>query len=187
MPQDAEAEASDNCVLYWLSTRLDIQTVNLATASLPTHTCFTILLLFDCKIFSVISGGFVQVRCIASQMVRDEVVRIKEDGVAVMVNKCTWLLLEKIITRYNSRLMSLSKTKATRRSPCYGEERLFLAFLGCWLGRLFRRSLLLVGTLVELGCNHDDSGVLHAILVCPLLWLEETLDGEQRALGELVE
>lgn len=91
------------------------------------------------------------------------------------------------ITRYNSRLMSLSKTKATRRSPCYGEERLFLAFLGCWLGRLFRRSLLLVGTLVELGCNHDDSGVLHAILVCPLLWLEETLDGEQRALGELVE
>ena len=88
---------------------------------------------------------------------------------------------------YNSRLMSLSKTKATRRSPCYGEERLFLAFLGCWLGRLFRRSLLLVGTLVELGCNHDDSGVLHAILVCPLLWLEETLDGEQRALGELVE
>lgn len=88
-----------------------------------------------------------------SQMVRDEVVRIKEDGVAVMVNKCTWLLLEKIITRYNSRLMSLSKTKATRRSPCYGEERLFLAFLGCWLGRLFRRSLLLVGTLVELGCN----------------------------------
>jgi hypothetical protein len=36
MPQDAEAEASDNCVLYWLSTRLDIQTVNLATASLPT-------------------------------------------------------------------------------------------------------------------------------------------------------
>ena len=118
---------------------------------------------------------------------RDEVVRIKEDGVAVMVNKCTWLLLEKIITRYNSRLMSLSKTKATRRSPCYGEERLFLAFLGCWLGRLFRRSLLLVGTLVELGCNHDDSGVLHAILVCPLLWLEETLDGEQRALGELVE
>ena len=122
-----------------------------------------------------------------SQMVRDEVVRIKEDGVAVMVNKCTWLLLEKIITRYNSRLMSLSKTKATRRSPCYGEERLFLVFLGCWLGRLFRRSLLLVGTLVELGCNHDDSGVLHAILVCPLLWLEETLDGEQRALGELVE
>ena len=66
MPQDAEAEASDNCVLYWLSTRLDIQTVNLATASLPTHTCVTILLLFDCKIFSVISGGFVQVRCIAS-------------------------------------------------------------------------------------------------------------------------
>ena len=51
--------------IYWLSTRLDIQTVNLATASLPTHTCFTILL-FDCKIFSVISGGFVQVRCIAS-------------------------------------------------------------------------------------------------------------------------
>lgn len=66
MPQDAEAEASDNCVLYWLSTRLDIQTVNLATASLPTHTCFTILLLFDCKIFSVISGGFVHMRCIAS-------------------------------------------------------------------------------------------------------------------------
>ena len=60
------SRASDNCVLYWLSTRLDIQTVNLATASLPTHTCFTILLLFDCKIFSVISGGFVQVRCIAS-------------------------------------------------------------------------------------------------------------------------
>lgn len=57
MPQDAEAEAFDNCVLYWLSTRLDVQTVNLATASLPTHTCFTILLLFDCKISAVISGG----------------------------------------------------------------------------------------------------------------------------------
>lgn len=123
----------------------------------------------------------------ASLMERDEVVRIKEDGIADITNNRTRLLLEKIITRYNSRMMSLSKTKATRRSPCYGEERLFLAFLGCWLGRLFRRSLLLVGTLVELGCNHDDSGVLHAILVCPLLWLEEALDGEQRALGELVE
>ena len=53
----------------------------------------------------------------ASQMVRDEVVRIKEDGVAVMVNKCTWLLLEKIITRYNSRLMSLSKTCLLYTSP----------------------------------------------------------------------
>ena len=123
----------------------------------------------------------------ASLMERDEVVRIKEDGIADITNNRTRLLLEKIITRYNSRLMSLSKTKATRRSACYGEERLFLAFLGCWLGRLFRRSLLLVGTLIELGFNHDDSGVLHAILVCPLLWLEETLDGEQRALGELVE
>ena len=123
----------------------------------------------------------------ASLMERDEVVRIKEDGIADITNNRTRLLLEKIITRYNSRLMSLSKTKATRRSPCYGEERLFLAFLGCWLGRLFRRSLLLVGTLVELGCNHDDSGVLHAILVCPFLWLEETLDGEQRAFCELVE
>lgn len=123
----------------------------------------------------------------ASLMERDEVVRIKEDGIADITNNRTRLLLEMIITRYNSRMMSQSKTKATRRSPCYGEERLFLAFLGCWLGRLFRRSLLLVGTLVELGCNHDDSGVLHAILVCPLLWLEETLDGEQRALGELVE
>lgn len=123
----------------------------------------------------------------ASLMERDEVVRIKEDGIADITNNRTRLLLEKIITRYNSRLMSLNKTKATRRSPCYEEERLFLALLGCWLGRLFRRSLLLVGTLVELGCNHDDSGVLHAILVCPLLWLEETLDGEQRALGELVE
>lgn len=48
----------------------------------------------------------------ASQMVRDEVVRIKEDGVAVMVNKCTWLLLEKIITRYNSRLMSHEQNKS---------------------------------------------------------------------------
>ena len=66
MPQDAEAEASDNCVLYWLSTRLDVQTVNLATASLPTHACFTILLLFDCKISSVISGGSIHVRCTAS-------------------------------------------------------------------------------------------------------------------------
>jgi|UPI0002DBFB92 hypothetical protein len=36
MPQDAEAEASDNCVLYWLSTRLDVQTVNLG-ASFTTH------------------------------------------------------------------------------------------------------------------------------------------------------
>ena len=67
MPQDAEAEASDNCVLYWLSTRLDIQTVNLATASLPTHTCFTILLLFDCKISAVISGYSVcDLSCTAS-------------------------------------------------------------------------------------------------------------------------
>lgn len=66
MPQDAEAEASDNCVLYWLSNRLDVQTVNLATASLPTHTCFIILLLFDCKTSSVISGGSVHVRCTAS-------------------------------------------------------------------------------------------------------------------------
>ena len=123
----------------------------------------------------------------ASQMERDEVGRIKEDGNADTANDRTWLLSEKIITRYNSRLMSLSKTKATRRSPCYGEERLFLARLGCWLGRLFRRSLLLVGTLVEFGCNHDNSGVLHAILVCPFLWLEEALDGEQRALDEFVE
>uniref|UniRef100_UPI004026A3A8 hypothetical protein n=1 Tax=Phocaeicola massiliensis TaxID=204516 RepID=UPI004026A3A8 len=66
MPQDAEAEASDNCVLYWLSTRLDIQTVNLATASLPTHACFTVLLLFDCKISSAIIGVSVQVCCTAS-------------------------------------------------------------------------------------------------------------------------
>ena len=44
--QDAEAEASDNCVLYWLSTRLDIQTVNLATASLPTHQVDIVLILF---------------------------------------------------------------------------------------------------------------------------------------------
>lgn len=122
----------------------------------------------------------------ASQMERDEVVITKEDGIADIANNRTRLLSEKRKT-ITARMMSLSKTKATRRSPCYGEERLFLAFLGCWLGRLFRRSLLLVGTLVELGCNHDDSGVLHAILVCPLLWLEETLDGEQRALGELVE
>ena len=114
--------------------------------------------------------------------------------------------------RDNGNGLSISKTKAPRRSPCYEEERLFLALalrassflqgiarassallllrasvLGCWLGRLFRRSLLLVGTLVELSCNHDDSGVLHAILVCPLLWLEEALDGEQRAFCELVE
>ena len=43
MPQDAEAWASDNCVLYWLSTRLDVQTVNLATASQPTRTCSTFI------------------------------------------------------------------------------------------------------------------------------------------------
>lgn len=66
MPQDVEVGASDNCDLCWQSTRLDVQTVNLATASLPTHTFFTILLLFDCIIFSVISGGSVQVRCTAS-------------------------------------------------------------------------------------------------------------------------
>ena len=83
--------------------------------------------------------------------------------------------------------MSLSKTKATRRSPCYEEERLFLALLGRWLGQLFRRSLLLVGTLVELGRYHDDSGALHAIFACPFLRLEEALNGEQRTLGELVE
>ena len=62
-------------------------------------------------------------------MVRDEVVRIKEDGIAVIANKLTWLLLEKIITRNNSGLMSLSKTKATRRSPCYGRKGYFLPFL----------------------------------------------------------
>ena len=49
----------------------------------------------------------------ASLMERDEVVRIKEDGIADITNNRTRLLLEKIITRYNSRLMSLSKTKAT--------------------------------------------------------------------------
>ena len=65
----------------------------------------------------------------ASQMERDEVGRIKEDGNADTANDRTWLLSEKIITRYNSRLMSLSKTKATRRSPCYGEEGYFLPFL----------------------------------------------------------
>ena len=66
MQQDAEAWASDNCVLYWLSTRLDVQTVNLATASLPTHTCFTVLLLFDCKISFAIIGVSVHMRCTAS-------------------------------------------------------------------------------------------------------------------------
>lgn len=66
MPQDVEAGTSNNCVLYWLSTRLDIQTVNLATASLPTHACFTVLLLFDCKISSAIIGVSVQVCCTAS-------------------------------------------------------------------------------------------------------------------------
>ena len=67
MTQDVEAETSDNCVLYLLSTRLDIQTVNLATASLPTRTGFTILLLFDCKISAVISGYSVcDLSCTAS-------------------------------------------------------------------------------------------------------------------------
>ena len=51
---------------YWLSTRLDVQTVNLATSSLPTHACFTVLLLFDCKISSAIIGGFVHMHCTAS-------------------------------------------------------------------------------------------------------------------------
>ena len=64
-----------------------------------------------------------------SQMVRDEVVRIKEDGVAVMVNKCTWLLLEKIITRYNSRLMSLSKTKRPEGRLVMERKGYFLPFL----------------------------------------------------------
>ena len=40
----------------------------------------------------------------ASQMERDEVGRIKEDGNAYTANDRTWLLSEKIITRYNSRL-----------------------------------------------------------------------------------
>ena len=66
MPQAVEAGASKNCVLCWQSTRLDVQTVNLATASQPTHFCFTILLLFDCKISSVISGGSIPMRCTAS-------------------------------------------------------------------------------------------------------------------------
>lgn len=125
----------------------------------------------------------------ASQMERDEVVITKEDGIADIAINRTRLLSENAEEKNAiiARMMSLSKTKATRWSPCYEEERLFLALLGCWLGRLFRRSLLLVGTLVELGCNHDDSGVLHAILVCPFLWLEEALDGEQCAFCELVE
>ena len=66
MPQDVEARASDNCAFCWQSTRFDVQTVNLATASQPTHSCFTILLLFDRKISSAISGGSVHVRCTAS-------------------------------------------------------------------------------------------------------------------------
>ena len=68
------------------------------------------------------------------------------------------------------------------------EERLFLAFLGSLLCRLFRRSFLLLFRCgVELGGYHDDAVVLYAILVCPFLRLEETLDGEQRALGDFVE
>ena len=63
----------------------------------------------------------------------------------------------------------------------------FLPFLVAGLAGSSAGVSSLSGHSVELGCNHDDSGVLHAILVCPLLWLEETLDGEQRALGELVE
>ena len=96
-----------------------------------------------------------------SQMVRDEVVRIKEDGVAVMVNKCTWLLLEKIITRYNSRLMSLSKTKATRRSPCYGEERLFPDFVIVSPKSLRQRVLLFSDVLPSalFGCKSPCSEV----------------------------
>ena len=58
----SERERTANCQ----STRLDVQTVNLATSSLPTHACFTVLLLFDCKISSAIIGGFVHVHCTAS-------------------------------------------------------------------------------------------------------------------------
>lgn len=68
------------------------------------------------------------------------------------------------------------------------EERLFLAFLGSFLSRLFRRSLLLLFRCgVELGGYHDDAVVLYTILVCPFLRLEETFNGEQRALGDFVE
>lgn len=66
MTQDVETEASDNCALCWQSTRFDVQTVNLATSSLPTRTSFTVLLLFDGKISSVICGYSVYVRCTAS-------------------------------------------------------------------------------------------------------------------------
>ncbi|MCE9216677.1 hypothetical protein K0G91_27525, partial [Bacteroides ovatus] len=38
----------------------------LAPASLPTHACFTVLLLFDCKISSAIIGVSVHMRCTAS-------------------------------------------------------------------------------------------------------------------------
>ena len=66
MPQAVEAGASKNCALCRQSTRLDVQIVNLATSSLPTHAYFTVLLLFDCKISSAIIGGFVHVYCTAS-------------------------------------------------------------------------------------------------------------------------
>ena len=60
----SERERTANCQ----STRLDVQTFNLATASLPTHACFTVLLLFDCKISSAIIGVSVHVRCTASPL-----------------------------------------------------------------------------------------------------------------------
>ena len=63
MPR-SERERTANCQ----STRLDVQTFNLATASLPTHVCFTVLLLFDCKISSAIIGVSVHVRCTASPL-----------------------------------------------------------------------------------------------------------------------
>ena len=47
--------------------------------------------------------------------------------------------------------------------------------------------MILGGARFSLAVGRQEKNGEETILVCPLLWLEETLDGEQRALGELVE
>ena len=64
-------------------------------------------------------------------------------------------------------------------------QELLLAFFRS-LCRLFRSFLLLDGR-VELDGNHYDAVVLHTGSVGPLFGFEVALDGEYRALGQLVE
>ena len=63
------------------------------------------------------------------------------------------------------------------------QESLLAFFSFLWL----RRSFLLVRCRIELGGDHDDAVVLHAVSVSPFFGFEVTLYGEQSAFGDLVE